>query len=142
MRSDQRDVVAVKFRVAVASQPADTADDSRHDRATLRFAKEEALDSDDDQGIAPGAARVHVDSGAAENSEDREHDWDGPGRAQDEAHVREVEQSMASGAAFSGGASQPATERRKAGDGKCYTFDEFMTYYGVRSPWDRAEPED
>ena len=48
---------------------------------------------------------------------------------------------MASGAAFTGGASQPATERRKAGDGKCYTFDEFMRYYRDRSFWDRAETE-
>ena len=49
--------------------------------------------------------------------------------------------AMASGAAFTGGASQPAKERRQARDGKWYTFGQLMEYYPDRSHWDRAKQE-
>ena len=46
---------------------------------------------------------------------------------------------MASGAAFIGGASQPATERPQAHDGKWHIFEEFMGYYTEWSHWEQAK---
>ena len=86
---------------------------SHHDRDAFQLAKEEALDSEDEQDVVSGAACVFFAAARpAENSDDSEHERAASQGAQEEAPDREDEQAMASGVAFTDGASPLATERR------------------------------
>lgn len=124
----QHDVVAVRLRVRVAAQLAENSADSHHGRGAVRIAKEEVPDSGDEQDVASGAARVLGAASLVENSDDGEDDRDASKRVQEEAPDRERGASR-------GGASQPATKRRKAWDGEWYTEEEFEKYYGDPSCW-------